>query len=110
MTSKDKQILNKVIKEIDVLTEIIKGMSFDEFTKREEIKRATAMTLINIGELIKIASKELKDSAPHIPWNEIMATRNIAAHGYHALKLGLIWTTVKEDVPQLKLDIQNLIK
>ena len=53
MSRKDKVILQKVISEIDVGTDMLGDASFEEFVSDEKLKRALCMTVINIGELIK---------------------------------------------------------
>lgn len=64
------------------------------------------MTLINIGELARLLSDKLKNSEKDIPFNEIIATRNIAAHGYFALNFEYVWDTIKVDIPDLKTKLR----
>lgn len=54
MNNRDLQLLNKIIKEIDIAIAMINDFSESAFLNDEKIKRATCMTLINIGELVKI--------------------------------------------------------
>ena len=109
MVKKDKIALQKILKEIEFLETDTKGVTLETFISNERLKRSVSMTLINIGELIHILSKEFKESEKNIPFNEIQATRNIAAHGYHALNFIYIWNTVKIDIPELKIKIEKLL-
>ena len=65
---------------------------YDEraFLTNEDKKRASAMTLINIGELVKNLSDEFRNEHKHIPWKEIAGFRDVAIHGYFTLLYTII--------------------
>jgi uncharacterized protein with HEPN domain len=98
----DRKILEKILEEIQYLEVSIKDMTFEKFDSDETLKRATAMTLINIGELARLLSEEFKENTKNIPFKEIIATRNIAAHGYKTLRFDDIFKTITTDIPDLK--------
>ena len=109
MDNRDIQVLRKILEEIDFIKAAVGGIDFKSFNADEEKKRAVAMTLINVGELVRLLSEDLKKSARDIPFKEIMATRNIAAHGYYALNFNYVWDTVKTDIPELKEKISDIL-
>ena len=109
MDNRDKKVLQKILEEIDYLETVVSGIAYDTFMQDETLRRAVAMTLINIGELTRLLSETLKAKNPKIPFNEIMATRNIAAHGYKTLRFDDIWKTIKTDIPDLKKKIASII-
>lgn len=53
MQHRDYIILKKVLSEISVAFDMLGNASMEEFLDDEKLKRAVAMTVINIGELIK---------------------------------------------------------
>lgn len=110
MLRKDNVILVKIIEEIGVACDIIKELSFDEFNNNEITKRAICMTVINIGELVKNLSDDLRNKYNHIPWKFIAGFRDIAAHKYQTLKMNDVYKTVIEDFPELKKNIENILK
>lgn len=63
------------------------------------------MTLINIGELVKNLSDDLKRGTPRIPWRSIAGLRDVTAHRYQTLRMGDVWITAQQDIPQLKEDL-----
>ena len=83
---------------------------FEEFNADEKLKRATAMTLINIGELANHFSADFKQSQKDLPIRAMVDLRNVAAHGYHVLRFNDIWTTVKNSIPELKVKIERLLE
>lgn len=69
MNNKDHQIIKKILSEIFVMEDIIKGLNLEGFLEDEKTKRACCMTLINIGELVKNLTDEFKGRSDHIPIN-----------------------------------------
>ena len=90
------------------MEESTRDLTEDTFLNDESIKRATAMTLINIGELAKHLSEEFKKKTD-IPVRNVVGLRNVAAHGYHGLRFGDIWLTVQKNIPELKSKIEQLL-
>ena len=110
MNRRDRTVLEKVLKEIDCLNELIKDTkTFEEFDADEKTKRSCVMTLINIGELVNHLSKEFKESRKDIPFHAITGLRNVAAHGYLTLNFKLIWSTAQNSIPEFKSQIKNLL-
>ena len=60
------------------------------------------MALITIGECANHLSDVFKEEHPEIEWVQIIAVRNIAAHGYWQLDMEQIWQAMKEDIPDLR--------
>ncbi|MCL1883408.1 MAG: DUF86 domain-containing protein [Defluviitaleaceae bacterium] len=68
------------------------------------------MTLINIGEMVKLLSEELKRENPLVPWRSIAGLRDVTAHGYMTLRMEDIWETASIDVVTLREQIDKIIK
>jgi len=107
---RDKIVLEKILSEIDIGLSIMNECSRDEFLANEVLKRAIAMTAINIGELVKTVTMELRDQYPEIPWRPIAGLRDLAAHKYATLRMEDIYSTVMIDFPKLKEDITRILK
>ena len=110
MRLRDKTVLKKICSEIDVATEILGDLKLEEFLTDEKTKRAVSMTAINIGELVKSLTPELKDKNNHVAWKEAAALRNVAAHKYEALEMPQVYDTVKDDFPKLKSQIEKILE
>lgn len=80
MNSRDRQICEKILSEITVANELLKDVPLEHFISDERTARAVCMTLINIGELVKNLTPELKDAHREIPWRAISGMRDITAH------------------------------
>ena len=109
MRMRDRQILEKISSEIIVLDDLIDGMSLNGFLTDERTVRAVSMTLINIGELVKNLTDELKESHREIPWRAIAGMRDVTAHRYQTLKKEDVFSTCTEDVPAFREQIRALL-
>ena len=102
MNHRDAQILQKIIREIDIALEMVHGKSLEEFKNNEMLKRAVCMTVINIGELIKNVTVETRLSNQQVPWKAAAGFRDIAAHKYQTLKMEDVYQTVTGDFIELR--------
>jgi Uncharacterized conserved protein len=109
MNSRDKRIIDKLISEIEMIEMLISGLTESAFLTEERTKRAVCMTLINIGELVKNLSDDLKQGKPRIPWRSIAGLRDVTAHRYQTLRMGDVWFTVQQDIPQLKVELLKIM-
>lgn len=109
MNNRDFQILQKMLSEIGVVEELIEGFDLEKFVSDERTKRAVCMTLINIGELVKSLTEDFKSTYCYIPWRVIAGMRDITAHKYQTLRMGDVWVTIENDVPNLKVQLKNIL-
>lgn len=109
MNARDEQICKKILSEIRVAQELLNGVSSDDFLRDERTARAICMTLINIGELVKNLTPELKDAHREIPWRAIAGMRDVTAHRYQTLRKEDVYRTCAEDIPDLKRRLQQFL-
>ena len=110
MKHRDKIVIQKIISEIQTGLEIFNDISFEEFEKNEIIKRALCMTAINIGELIKLISNDIRIKYNEIPWKKISGFRDIAAHKYESLNIRDVYDTVHDDFNILKNNLNEILQ
>ena len=108
MNLRDSQICGKILSEIAVIEELLNGYSPEKFFADERTYRAVCMTLINIGELVKNITPELKAAHPDIPWKPIDGMRDITAHKYQTLRKEDVFRTCVEDIPIFEKQLMNL--
>ena len=109
MQHRDKVILQKIISEIDVGVQMLGENSLEAFLQNEILKRAIGMTVINIGELIKNVTDEMRDLHPEVPWRQVAGFRDITAHKYQTLRMEDVYQVVEEDFPVLKEQINVIL-
>ena len=110
MQHRDKIILDKIIDEVNIATKMLSDIKQDDFVSDDILKRAAAMSVINIGELVKNLTFEFRNEYKNVPWKAISGFRDVAAHKYGTLDMNIVYNTVKIDIPMLKENIQQILK
>ena len=99
MNKRDKIVLQKIVEESAVLNQMLDGLDESIFLTNDEKMRATCMTLINIGELVKKLTDDFRQHWQQIPWKEIAGLRDVTAHGYFTLRMPDIWIFASTELP-----------
>ena len=110
MNNRDRQIVEKILSEIAVAGDLLKDVSPEDFLCDERTALAVCMTLINIGELVKNLTPELKDAHKEIPWRAISGMRDITAHKYQTLCKEDVYSTCIDDIPVFERQLIRLIQ
>ena len=110
MQHRDKIVLQKVLSEIEIGAQLLGDASLEDFLQDEMQKRAVSMTVINIGELIKNVSEEMRLSHREVPWKAVAGMRDLAAHKYQTLRMEDVYSTVKTDFPELRRMIDVILR
>jgi uncharacterized protein with HEPN domain len=63
-----------------------------------------------IGEATNALSTDLIDQYSEIPWAQIIAFRNIVVHEYFRISLDLVWAIVKNNLPRLKVTVEQMLQ
>ena len=85
MLHKDKIVIQKVVSEIEIGTELLGNTSYENFISNEMLKRAICMTVVNIGELVKSLDDSTRTAYPKILWKDIAGMRDIVVHNYETI-------------------------
>ena len=109
MQHRDKIILQKIVSEINIAEDMLGTCDLDKFLNDEKLKRAVSMTIINIGELIKNISDEMRVEHNEVPWKDAAGMRDITAHRYQTLRMEDVYSSAKIDFPQIKQQLLNIL-
>ena len=88
---------------------MLDGISQEQFLADERTARAVSITLINIGELVKNLTQDLKDAHREIPWRAIAGMRDVTAHKYQTLRKEDVYNTCTQDLPAFEKQILKLL-
>ena len=105
---KNKIIVEKIIKYISKILDYTKGIEYDTFVNNSILVEACVFNLSQIGELANKIDEEFEESNSSIPWRVMYGLRNKIVHDYEGVNLVLIWEIVKEDLPELNSQLQEL--
>ena len=110
MTRSTRHWLEDILEAAELLQQYTAGLSFDEFSYDVEKQDAVARRLEIIGQAVKELPQDLRDANPSVDWREIAGARDIVAHEYFRLDLGLVWGMVTKDVPQLAERVREILR
>ena len=71
---------------------------------------AVINNLRTIGEAARIIPKEVRQDYPDVEWEGIIGFRNFLIHEYSRIDLGIIWQTIKSDLPILERRIREILR
>lgn len=101
-------IVEKMIILIDKIQAYSKGMNYDTFSQNDMVVEACVFNISQLGEVANKIDEEFEESHPQIPWRELYGLRNRIVHDYEGVKLNLVWEIIKDDLPELKCQLQKL--
>ena len=92
MKNKEYMSLKKMIEYINKALKYTEGCSFETFSRNEEKVDATVFAI------------------SQIEWIIIKNLRNKIVHDYEGINLNLIWDIITDDIIQLKMDLEKILK
>ena len=81
--------------------ESVRGVTYERFANAWQLRRAVERSIEIVGEAASHVSTEYRLLHPEIPWNAIVAQRNILAHGYGDIRDDAIWRVATIRIPEL---------
>ena len=117
----DKELVSSSLTQIQTLLDTITERSakvndIDDFLTSPSgmlLLDAICMNLIALGEAVKnldkVSNGELLPQYDHIYWGGIMRMRDKIAHHYFEVDAEVVLLTIKEDIPQVKAAITQMI-
>ena len=111
MKNKDIIILKKILEYCKQVSEACEmfGNDYEKFVNVSVFQNACCMCILQIGELCKVVSDELRAAETDIPWREWCGIRDIFAHQYSNLDYQSAWDTIQSDLPELKEEVERIL-
>ena len=87
-----------------------KGYDFLKFKKDSKTIDAVVRNLEILGEAAKSLPAEFRKTHKATPWKEITGMRNKVTHEYFGIDEGILWATVRDDIPALMKEMSKIRK
>ena len=95
---------------IEEIVSFTKDISKEKFMNEKLIQNAVIRSIEVIGEAVKNLSTSFKNKYAEVPWNKVVGMRDKVIHHYFGVDLETIWKVVKEHIPKLRKDIQEILE
>ena len=95
--------IQDVFDAIEKISSYVSGIASERDLKNDKkTYDAVIWNFTVIGEAIKNIYEEVRQNHPNVEWKEIMAMRNLLVHEYWGINEGVMWDSIKNDLPELK--------
>lgn len=94
------------------VTGFVEGLDRASFMADRRTQQAVVMNLLVIGEAaakIMDAEPGFAGAHPGVPWRSMRGMRNRMIHGYFETDFGLVWETVRAEIPALIAQLAPLV-
>ena len=107
---RNKIIVEKIMKYISKILDYTRDEEYDSFVNNSILVEACVFNLSQIGELANKVDAEFESVHKFVPWRVLYGLRNKIVHDYDGVNLVLIWDIVKEDLPELYNQLEEVYR
>lgn len=110
--NRNADVLRRIISYCREIEETIRrfGKDYTVFAQDSVYRNATALCVMQIGELTTHLTNDFKQTYTGMPWTQIKALRNVVAHSYGKIDVESLWETITIDIPKLKDYCSDIIQ
>jgi uncharacterized protein with HEPN domain len=87
----------------------VAGMSYEQFENDLRTHYAVTRALEIVGEATRRLADSFREQYPDVPWRDMAGMRDRIIHGYDNVNLRIVWDVVKQDIPQVRPLIEQIL-
>ncbi len=103
----DKIRLQHILDSINDILLFTDNIDYSKYIADYKLRLAVVKLIENIGEASNGISSETLKSLPDIEWSLLKGIRNVLVHEYFGIDYEMIWNSIKENIPDLKIKIEK---
>jgi uncharacterized protein with HEPN domain len=108
---KDPLVFIKHIRDfIDDIESYVRNKTKSQFLKNKMMQDAIVRKIGVIGQAVKNLPASFTNKYPAVPWSDIAGMRDKLIHYYFGVDLDKVWDVIKQDIPELKKQIKEILK
>ena len=100
--------IEDIRRSITLIEEFTADMDFGAFAEDYKTQYAVVRCFEIMGEAAKRIPDKIRLGYPLIPWKIMAGMRDRMIHGYDVIDVAILWKTVKQDIPSLKISIRDV--
>ena len=108
--SRDKERLAHMLDAISVIENGLAAYSKEELLENRLMYYGLVKQIEIIGEAANMLTQEFRDSHAEVNWRPIVNMRNVLVHDYIHISKDMLWVTITQDVPELKIHVERYYK
>ena len=105
-----KLLVNDILEAIGKIVSYVESLDLDEFRSDDKTFDAVIRNFITIGESANQMPREIIQKYPDIPWRLMNDMRNFAVHHYWGVDASVVWKTIHDDLPSLKVKLDQIVR
>jgi uncharacterized protein with HEPN domain len=102
--------IKDILDAMDKIKEFVGTTEYDEFIKDDMKSSAVVKKIEIIGEAMRNIPRDVRARYRNIPWRNIIGMRNKISHGYFIIDYEIVWKVTKEKLPELKIQVEQMLK
>lgn len=106
---RDKGRLEHILDAIQNILDYTKDITQETLVSDKLRLHATVYNVQVVGEASYKLSKEFKETHTNTPWAMIEKMRHILVHDYYHINNDILWLVITEDIPILRIQIEEYI-
>jgi uncharacterized protein with HEPN domain len=109
MARRSDVVLRDILDAISLVEEALAVHSQASFARDLFLQRGAERSLEIISEAVRHLPGELLGTRPDISWTDIRSIENTIRHEYWRVDPALIWSIVTDDLPLLRVAVEDLL-
>jgi len=105
----DKERLLHILEAINNIEEFTDGISYNSYIDDFKLRLALIKLFEIIGEASNGITEDLQNKFTNVEWSILKGIRNILVHEYFGIDYEVIWDSIKNNIPELKEKITQII-
>ena len=101
--------LNHILTCIHFIEKYTNNKSYKDLVENSMMQDALVRQIEVIGEATVRIEKSFKDRYNKIPWIDMKGMRNKLIHDYFGINIKHVWNVVKQDIPNLKIEVTKIL-
>ena len=105
----DKERLNDILTYSDQVIEVASAITRDDLFNFRNLN-CIAYSLQTVGEAASKLTDYFRKTNTDVEWDKVIAMRHRLVHGYGKLDLDIIWSVATEEIPPLRLSVEEILR